>query len=197
MTELAVRDGADTTAASAAAIVPLIPNSSGRKSGAGDTSGSSASLSLSTDAATRVSALELELARTAARLDAALNDKARFEDEATALRDEVTALTSAITEAQAAARIAAAEAAAAAGDNEAAAAALSDEGGSLWILGRGGYRTELHRTRDELASALREVARLESEAARLAAAVEMMGADRGQVRGVSCFMRYSTCVACM
>lgn len=130
-------------------------------------------LSASVDAASRVAALELEITRLATRLEATKNSKDRAEQEATSLRNEVASLQALVSEAQAAARIAAEDAAEASNANDRLATENANNATNP-NAPKSGYA----RTRAELATALRELARLQAEHSRLAAGAEAVAVDR-------------------
>ena len=135
------------------------------------------------DASSRVAALELEVTRLATRLEAAGAAKTRAEGAADAMRADVAALQAAVAEAQAAARIAAAEADAGAAASTAAAGAAASGTGLAPPRGGGPltakeYKTELERTRGELSAVHRQLAALQAEHARMAAAAEAVALDR-------------------
>ena len=130
-------------------------------------------LSASVDAASRVAALELEITRLATRLEATKNSKDRAEQEANSLRNEVASLQALVSEAQAAARIAAEDAAEASASNERSANEAANN-----AVNPNAPKSGYARTRAELASALRELSRLQAEHARLAAGAEAVAVDR-------------------
>lgn len=144
----------------------------GGRGGYGSSTSSSSALGMAVDATTKVAALELEVTRLATRLEATTASKQRSEGEVNSLRNEVATLQALVAEAQAAARIAADEATAAADQNERVAASLlNDANGTIPKAG-------IARTKAELAAALRELSRLQTEHARLAAGAEAVAVDR-------------------